>query len=278
MRSRPSAQRSRPRAGARSCSPLQAADGYWAGGAYKPDWTATTATLQLLRQFGIDPASDQVRRAVALVRDNVLWEYDDLPYFDGEVEPCINGQAVAVGAYFGEDVRGIVDRLLAEQMADGGWNCEQENGSHRGSFDTTINVLEGLLEYERAVGGDATWLPPACAGRSTCSSGACFVACRPARSATAWLYLAFPHGWHYNVLRALDHMRDAGVTPDERMAEPIQLLESKRDAEAGGRWSWPSTTSCPSTWASGWTSQADGTRSAPCACSAGPSRRLPGNG
>ena len=76
-------------------------------------------------------------------------------FFDGEVEPCINGGTVAIGAYFGQDVQGIVDRLLGEQMADGGWNCEQENGSTRGSFDTTINVLEGLLEHERATGGSA---------------------------------------------------------------------------------------------------------------------------
>ncbi len=131
----------------------QRADGSWAGGAYAPEWTSTTSSLQLLRAFGVDPTEESVRRALALVRANVKWEYDDLPYFDGEVEPCINGQAVAIGAYFGQDVRVIVDRLLTEQMADGGWNCEQEperGGSTRGSFDTTINVLEGLLEYERA--------------------------------------------------------------------------------------------------------------------------------
>ena len=77
----------------------QPPDGAWAGGAYRPEWTATTPTLQLLRQFGLDPASDQARRATELVRENVRWEYDNLRYFDGEVEPCINGQAVALGAY-----------------------------------------------------------------------------------------------------------------------------------------------------------------------------------
>ena len=57
---------------------------------------------------------------------------------------------MAVGSYFGQSMTSIVERLLGEQMADGGWNCEQENGSTRGSFHTTINVLEGLLEHERA--------------------------------------------------------------------------------------------------------------------------------
>src|SRR5579859_1495407 len=120
-----------------------------------PEWTSTAWSLMLLRAFGLDPACAQAREAVRRVRDQVGWEHDGEPFFAGEVEPCINGKVVALGAYFGEDVRAIVDRLLGEQMSDGGWNCEQENGSTRGSFHTTIEVLEGLLEYERTSGGSA---------------------------------------------------------------------------------------------------------------------------
>ena len=99
------------------------------------------------------------RRAVGLVRDRVTWqgcgpqECDGRAFFEGEVEPCINGQVAAVGAYFGQDVRGIVDRLLGEQLPDGGWNCEAPDRSTRSSFNTTICVLEALLEYERAGNG-----------------------------------------------------------------------------------------------------------------------------
>jgi hypothetical protein len=216
----------------------QRADGTWAGGAYAPEWTSTTASLQLLRSFGVDPAEESVRRALDLVRANVKWEYDDLPYFDGEVEPCINGQAVAIGAYFGQDVKVIVDRLLTEQMADGGWNCDQEperGGSTRGSFDTTINVLEGLLEYERATGGNAE----VAAARER--GEAYLLERRLLRRLSdgeigdrKWLHFAFPTGWHYSALRGLDHLRDAGVTADDRMTEAIELVESKRDAD--GRW------------------------------------------
>src|SRR5690606_14288565 len=124
----------------------------WNLGTLKPEWTATTYSLLLLRDMGLDPRSEQARRAVALVRDNVKWDHDGQDFFDGEVEPCINGKAVALGAYFGEDVDGIVTRLLAEQLEDGGWNCESENGSVRSSFHTTIDVLDGLLEYEQAGG------------------------------------------------------------------------------------------------------------------------------
>ena len=137
----------------------QGQDGYWSNGDSNPEWV-TIRTLLILRGMGLDPMSDEARRAIALVRDNVKWRgvlpqdaaWHGKPLFTGEVEPCINGRVVAIGSYFRQDVHSIVDRLLGEQMADGGWNCEQVNGSTRGSFHTTINVLEGLSEYERASG------------------------------------------------------------------------------------------------------------------------------
>src|SRR3954464_6692807 len=139
-------------------------DGQWAGGACFPagwrfsegggqPWTSTQPTLVLLRDFGLDPRSVAAQEAVALVGENCRWEHAGQRFFDGEVEPCINGRTVGLGAHFGVDVEGIVQRLLDEQLDDGGWNCEAENGSVRSSFDSTINVLEGLLAYERATGG-----------------------------------------------------------------------------------------------------------------------------
>jgi len=221
--------------GARLLS-LQAADGRWGEGAALPGWTSTNHTLWLLRTMGIDPNDERVRRAIALVRERVRWEYDpDLRYFEGEVEPCINGTAVVVGAYFGEDIGGIVTRLLGEQMADGGWNCEQERGSVRGSFDTTIRVLEGLLEHERAGGGSP-------AVRAARERGQEYLLERRLlrRLSTGeiidprYAQFSFPPGWHYDILWALDYLRDAGVKPDERVAEAIGIVEAKRDAS--GRW------------------------------------------
>src|SRR3989441_2235696 len=140
---------------------LQAADGRWGGAAWNRGWNSTMHVLWLLRHLGLDPASAEARRAVGLVRGHVTWqgsgppECDGNPFFAGEVEPCINGQVATAGAYFGQDVRGIVDRLLSEQLSDGGWNCEADRGSTRSSFNTTICVLEALLEHEREGGGTA---------------------------------------------------------------------------------------------------------------------------
>lgn len=197
-------------------------------------WTATLPTLRLLRDLGIDPADPAVRAAVDGVREHCRWEYAGEAFFDGEVEPCINGGAVAVGAYFGQDVEGIVTRLLGEQLDDGGWNCEAENGSVRSSFHTTICVLDGLLEYERAGGTQ----PVAEARRR----GEEYLLARGLlrRLSTgevvdpAWLQFSFPAQWHYDVLRGLDYFRSAGGTPDPRLAEAVEQVRGKRQPD--GRW------------------------------------------
>jgi hypothetical protein len=208
-----------------------------------PEWTSTTWSLALLRVFGLDPAGAVARDAVGRVRDQVRWEHDGERFFDGEVEPCINGRAVALGAYFGVDVEPVVTRLLGEQMSDGGWNCEQENGSTRGSFHTTINVLEGLLEYEQAV-GDA---PDVAAARlrgqeylverrmfRSLTTGQPVEYDRTTEGPVAWSEFSFPTYWYYDVLRGLDHLRAAGAAPDDRLTDAIELVRSKRDAQ--GRW------------------------------------------
>ena len=142
---------------------LEDPNGLWDGGACFPasyaggepgqPWTATMHTLQTLQLLGLDPASPSARRAIGLVAENGRWEHAGQRFFDGEVEPCINGRTIETGAYFGVDVAAVVERILAERLADGGWNCEAENGSVRSSFDTTINVLDGLAEFERAADG-----------------------------------------------------------------------------------------------------------------------------
>jgi len=135
----------------------QRPDGQWGDGAAMPFWWSNMYTLVWLRDLGVDPASRRVRIAIDRVRDNVTWGpgFGDPPFFEGEVEPCINGRAVALGAYFGVRSNRLIDRLLSEQLADGGWNCEAERGSVRSSFHTTICVLEGLLAFEQAFGGSA---------------------------------------------------------------------------------------------------------------------------
>jgi hypothetical protein len=246
--------------GARLLS-CQDADGQWAGGAFLPagfdprewkergqPWTATTFSLSQLREFGLDPASDRVRRTVELIGANARWEEGGQPYWEGEVEECINGRTVADGAYFGVDVSPIVDRLVGERLGDGGWNCERINGSVRSSFASTINVLEGLLEYERATGGTTRSREARRLGEEYLLERRLFRRLSTGEPADErFLLFLHPNRWRYDILRALDYFRDgatlAGIAPDPRLGEAIDHVRSRRladgtwplDGNAGGR-------------------------------------------
>lgn len=225
----------------------QAEDGRWGGAAWNGGWDSTMHVLMLLRDFGLDPTCAQARQALARVQEHVTWrgcgpqEADNNRFFEGETEPCINGQVAAVGAYFGQDVTGLIDRLLGEQLADGGWNCDAPNQSNRSSFNTTICVLEALLAYEQSFGSD----PQISQARRSAedyllerqlfrrkSTGKPIEGDR--KSGSDWLSFAYPCWWHYDLLHGLDYMRQAGLKPDHRLDRAIQVLLQKRTSD--GKW------------------------------------------
>lgn len=215
----------------------QRPDGQWGDGVATPFWWSNMYTLVFLRDLGVDPTSPRVRTAIDLVKTQVNWgpEWGHSPFFDGEVEPCINGRVMALGAYFHERSDRLVDRLLGEQLADGGWNCEAERGSVRSSFHTSICVLEGLLAFEQAFGAASAVTRARMRAHEYLLDRQLL-----RRSSTGeiinphWTEFAFPTLWHYDVLRALDYLRAAGVTPDARVDEAIAVVPSRRQTD--GRW------------------------------------------
>jgi len=220
----------------------QRPDGQWGDGISTKLWWSNMYTLVWLRDLGIDPESAGARAAIDRVRAHVTWgaEFGHSPFFDGEVEPCINGRVAALGAYFGVRSDRLVDRLLGEQLADGGWNCEAERGSVRSSFHTTICVLEGLLAFEQAFGA----APPITGARTRAHEYLLERHLLRRRSTgeiinVEWTRLSFPTLWHYDVLRGLDYLRAAGVTPDARVDEAVAAVTHRRQhglAAVEGRW------------------------------------------
>lgn len=218
----------------------QAGDGMWDGGVYRPGWadesrpffdawTATHPSLELLRAFGPDPDAPGVRRAIGLVRDHVRWDYNGELYFEGEIEPCINGGALAVAAYFGEDGARIAETLLRTQLPDGGWNCWDDDGTSPASFHSTICALEGLFAWEQAGHGSAAIADARRRGEEhllerrllyRLSTGA---AIDPRFSMPS-----FPVRWCYDALRALDYLRLARPERDPRCADAMEELRAKR--------------------------------------------------
>ena len=215
----------------------QRPDGQWGDGVAAPFWWSNLYTLLYVRDLGLDPTSARARTAIERVRRHVTWgpEFGNSPFFEGEVEPCINGRVVALGAYFGERSDRLVDRLLGEQLADGGWNCEAERGSVRSSFHTTICVLEGLLAFERAFGADSAATDARTRAQEYLLERRLF-----RRLSTgdvidpAWTRFTFPPLWHYDVLRGLDYLRAAGARPDARVEEAVAIVRDRR--QDNGRW------------------------------------------
>jgi hypothetical protein len=213
----------------------QGVDGAWSR-AGAPDWLPTLFTLQLLRASGIDRAEPAVEAAVARLEAGFRWDeaFGRKPFFEGEVEPCINGGALALGAYFGRPTESLARRLVGEQLDDGGWNCEAPR-SARSSFHTTICVLEGLLEYQRAAGPAPQIAAARRRGEEYLLERRLFRRRSTGEVASpAFLTFAFPPRYHYDVLRALDYLRDAGVQPDARFGDAMQVVEERQQAD--GRW------------------------------------------
>jgi len=219
----------------------QEASGQWGGGIYTPKWTSTTYTMVLLRSLGLPPEHPQAMKGCALLFDRGFYRDGGFNCWRGYKysESCVTGMVLAVAAHFrfaDDRVHAFAECLLKQQMQDGGWNCQSYRGATHSSVHTTILVLEGLLEYERFQPRDAARVREAQAGgREFLLVHRLFHSHRTGKVInSAWTRFSFPPQWHYDILRALDHFRDAGAARDERLSEAIQIVKQRRKDD--GRW------------------------------------------
>ena len=192
-------------------------------------------SLTVLMDLGLDSASKQARKMIDRVEKGLVFKrLNNRPFLHGETEPCINGRILRIGAYFKEPNDTLADQLLGEQLEDGGWNCEAPK-SRRSSFHTTICVLEGLLEYERARPKSAAVTKARKRAENYLLERRLFHSLRTGDVIDKrWLRFSFPTFWHYDVLRGLDYLRNAGVNPDRRVREAIEIVSKRR--HQNGRW------------------------------------------
>lgn len=210
----------------------QSRDGSWPGG----QWDLVTLwSLTVLKDLGLDPASKQARKMIDRIDKHLVFKpLNNRPYFSGETEPCINGRILGFGTYFKEPNDALARQLLDEQLPDGGWNCDAPK-SHRSSFHTTICVLEGLLDYERAGRKSAAITKARKRAENYLLERRLFRSLRTGDVIDKrWLRFTYPTHWHYDVLRGLDYLRNAGVKPDGRMNEAIEIMIARR--HQNGRW------------------------------------------
>jgi hypothetical protein len=216
---------------------LQSRDGHWGGPSGDRGLLTTLNTLTVLRDFGLEPDCPQARRMIERIEGLVFQEFDNRPFFHGETEPCINGRILGLGAYFNRPNDALASQLLGEQLEDGGWNCEalpfvspKRPPSRRASFHTTICVLEGLLEYERAGRGSAALSKARKRAEEYLLERRMFRSLRTGDVIDErWLRFSFPTFWHYDILRGLDYLRNAGVKPDPRVREAVEVVARRHD-------------------------------------------------
>jgi hypothetical protein len=222
---------------------LQSPAGNWGGPQEDRGLLVTLYTLVVLKDLGLDPASKQARKMIDRVDKRLIFKWhSNRPFLDGESEPCINGRILGLGSYFKEPNHALANRLLGEQLEDGGWNCEawpflspKRPPSRRSSFHTTICVLEGLLEYERAAGESAAVIKARRRAEKYLLERHMFCSLRTGEVIDKrWLRFSFPVFWHYDVLRGLDYLRNAGLKPDSRVHEAIEIVIQRR--HQNGRW------------------------------------------
>jgi hypothetical protein len=195
----------------------------------------TLYALVLLKDLGLDPASKQARKMIDRVDKRLVFKrLNNRPFLYGETEPCINGRILGLGSYFKEPNDALARQLMGEQLEDGGWNCEAPK-SRRSSFHTTICVLEGLLDYELAGGKSAAVTKARRRAENYLLERRMFRSLRTGEVVDKrWLRFSFPTFWHYDVLRGLDYLRNAGIKADRRIREAIEIVAKRR--HQNGRW------------------------------------------
>ncbi len=225
---------------------LQAADGRWstcAGprqfrGLYIPKWTSTTYTLLELRRLGLEPRHPRGLAACTVLVQQSQWLDDDsvAPWNTARTDICVCGMFLGLLEWFKHPSRrrrdSLLAFLLAAQKEDGGWNCDTR--SEVASMHTTISVLEAL--QLRRLNCPSKALDGAMArGHDYLLARRLHRSLRTGKVIKADFsrFPFFPR-WKYDLLRALDHLRDAGTKPDERAAEAIEILRSKQRKD--GTW------------------------------------------
>lgn len=217
---------------------LQDEEGTWAHGLYTPKWTSTTYTMMQLRDLGLQFENPQAGLACQRLLDGGFYRDSGINFWKSyqHSETCVTGMVLSIVAHFrfeDERVEKLADHLLAQQMRDGGWNCQTYSGATHGSFHTTISVLEGLRNFGQLSPHRAEEVRLAQErGGEFLLLHCLFRSHRTGRIVDSRMtQFFFPPRWHYDILRALDYFQSVNAPFDERMQDALDIVLERRQAD-----------------------------------------------
>jgi hypothetical protein len=229
--------------GARFLS-FRRSDGHWGRAYYQPKWTSTHYTLLDLKNLAVSPLTQPVKSTIEMVLETEKGS-------DGGINPsatikqsdvCMSGMFLNVASYFRTDeqpLQSVIDFILSQQLSDEGFNCQfNRSGAVHSSLHSTLSVIEGINEYAR---NGYTYRLSALQ-RAEQDSREFILRHRLFRSDHTgeiidrkMLMLSYPSRWRYDILRAMDYFRAAGVAYDRRMEDAFTMLLNKRRSDG----TWP---------------------------------------
>jgi hypothetical protein len=213
-------------------------DSGWGNGLYSPKWISTHYTLICLARLGLPQTNPQARSGCQYYLDNTFYEPDggiNISASYNYSETCVTGMTLNFLSYFklpDPRLERLVDHLLIQQMADGGWNCESFKGATHSSFHTTISVLEGLLSFQQNARNDPRITPARLRAHEFLLQHKLFKSHRTGEVVNPRMTrFPFPPRWFYDILRALDYFQMANAAHDDRFLDAIMLLQKKQNKD-----------------------------------------------
>ncbi len=223
-------------------------NGHWGDRFYQPKWISTHYTLLDLRNLYLPKDNELVHETIEMVLQNEKAEDGGISLGPSTIQHsdiCVNGMFLNYASYFltpEKKLHSAIDSILDEIMPDGGFNCRTtRSGAVHSSVHTTISVLEGFTEFQKA--GYKYKKEQIKRAKESAEEfllqHQLFLSDRTGQIISKdFLKLTYPGRWKYDILRALDYFQYDGIKWDKRMQAAIDVLYKKRNSK--GTWNMQS--------------------------------------
>lgn len=217
-------------------------NGHWGIHYYQPKWTCTHYTLLEMKSIGMPQSNPQCVNAVHRIFNECKDDEGSINFARTKLpsDVAICGMVLNYACWFGaweQELRSLVDFLLKTRQIDGGFSWNFRTDPENSDPHTTICVLEGFLEYQRAgymYRLDELKTAAACAAEFLLDRNLFYPLDKSRPADKRYSKLSYPFRYRYDLLRAMEYFSRAGIPFESRMNMAFEWLMSRRKAD--GLW------------------------------------------